>query len=271
MAARAAGYNPATLSTHKKLTGFGYGTKKDRFDRRDHVYEPPARLKGKLPPKVDLRPLMPPVYNQRHLNSCSAQAIAAALWFESRHHHDKPRHSSPSRLFIYFNERAIEGILPHNGPVSLRSGYKTVARDGVCSEPLWPYDVRRFRRRPPARCQKIATEHKAIRYMRLERSLADMRACLAEQRPFTFGFNIHKTFKSELVKKTGVVPIPTPHDKVLGGHAMLVVGYLDDSRHFIVRNSWGPTWGDRGYCYVPYQCMLDDDLAWDFWTVTKIT
>jgi hypothetical protein len=81
----------------------------------------------------------------------------------------------PSRLFIYFNERAIEGILAHNGPVSLRSGYKTVARDGVCSERLWPYDVRKFRRVPSTRCRSAAMEHKAIRYMRIQRNLAKQR------------------------------------------------------------------------------------------------
>jgi len=254
-----------------RLTGFGYGTSKDRYDRRDHHYEPPAGLKRKLPQVVDLRPHMPPVYDQRHLNACSANAIAAALWFGDRRHGTGPATVGPSRLFIYFNERAIEGILSHNGPVSLRSGYKTIARDGVCSERLWPYDVRRFRRRPALRCRTAAAEHKAIRYMRIERNLTDMRACLADHRPFTFGFNVHDTFKSGLVKRTGVVPMPTRLDKSLGGHAMLVVGYFEDSRHFIVRNSWGPSWGHDGHCYVPYHYLLEDDLAWDFWTVSRLT
>ncbi len=255
----------------KRLTGFGYGTAKDSRDRRDHYYEPPARLMERLPRKVDLRPYMPPIYNQRYLNSCSAHAIAAALWYEERVRHGNPRHPSPSRLFIYFNERAIEGNLAHNGPVSLRTGYKTVARDGVCPERMWPYDVRRFRRTPPARLREIATEHKAIRYTRIRANLTDLRACLASRHPFTFGFNVHRTFKSALVKRTGVVPAPTRHDTSLGGHAMLAVGYLEDSRHFIARNSWGPLWGDQGYCYIPYHCFLDPDLAWDFWTVSKVT
>jgi C1A family cysteine protease len=255
----------------KRPTGFGYGTIRDARDTRDHVYEPPARRKGRLPRTVDLRPHMPPVYNQRHLNACSAHAIAAALWFEERHCHGNPRSPSPSRLFIYFNERAIEGILAHNGPVSLRSGYKTVARDGVCSERLWPYDVRKFRRVPPTRCRSAAMEHKAIRYMRIQRNLADMHACLADHRSFAFGFSVHKTFKSRLVRHTGVVPRPSHPDQPLGGHAMLAVGYLDDSRHFIARNSWGRAWGDQGYCYIPYDYLLDPDLAWDFWTVSKVT
>jgi C1A family cysteine protease len=254
-----------------KLTGFGYGTRRDRPDPRDHIYAPPTGLQRKAPKKVDLRPLMPPVYDQRHLNSCSANAIAAALWFEERHRHDNPRHPSPSRLFIYFNERAIENVLAHNGPVSLRSGYKTVARDGVCSERMWPYRVRDFREAPPPHCREAATQHRAVRYMRLRPRLTHLRACLAEHRPFTFGFAVYQTFKSQLVKRTGVVPRPSKTDKRLGGHAMVAVGYLDDSRHIIARNSWGTSWGDGGYCYVPYDYLLDPNLAWDFWTVTKAT
>jgi C1A family cysteine protease len=107
--------------------------------------------------------------------------------------------------------------------------------------------------------------------MRLQRNLADMRACLADHQPFTFGFSVHKTFKSQLVKRTGVVPLPSHLDEPLGGHAMLAVGYLGDSHHIIARNSWGPSWGDGGYCYIPYDYVLDPDLAWDFWTVSKVT
>lgn len=254
-----------------RLTGLGYGTIKDRHDTRDHVYEPQTRFRRHLPQTVDLRPHMPPVYNQRHLNSCSANALAAALWFEEHHRHAHARYPTPSRLFIYFNERAIEGTLATNGPVSLRSGYKTVNRDGVCAERLWPYDVRRFRRPPPASCRKAAKAHKAIRYMRVQTNLTDMRACLANHQPFTFGFSVHETFKSRLVKQTGVAPFPTHLDKSLGGHAMLVVGYLEDSRHFIVRNSWGASWGDDGYCYIPYHYLMEPNLAWDFWTVSRVT
>ena len=259
------------MATRPRLTGFGYGTAKDRHDRRDHLYVPRAMPRSGLPQKVDLRPHMPPVYNQHHLNACSANAIAAALWFEERHRHRNPRHPSPSRLFIYFTQRAMEGIIAHNDPVQLRDGYKTVAKLGVCSEHMWPYDVRRFRRRPLNACYQMAEEHKAIRYARLDHTLTSMRACLADQQPFTVGVELHKTFKSQLVRQTGVVPLPAGDDKVLGGHAMLVVGYFDDSRHFVVRNSWGSTWGDGGHCYIPYSYLLRPDLCWDLWTVAKVT
>ena len=254
-----------------RLTGFGYGTSRDKRDKRDHLYEPPAEVRRNLPDTIDLRRRMPPVYDQRHLNSCSANAIAAALWFQQRQCEGNPRYPSPSRLFIYFNERAMEGMLAHNGPVSLRSGYKSVVRDGVCSERLWPYDVQRFRTPPDPRCRRVAETHRAVRYMRLAQSLIHLRGCLAVGQPFAFGFAVYKTFKSRLVKRTGVVSLPSRTDTRLGGHAMLAVGYLNDSRHFIARNSWGKSWGDNGYCYIPYDYVMRPDLAWDFWTVSKTT
>lgn len=247
---------------------YGYGTKRDRADPRDHYYSVARTVQ--LPDAVDLRAEMPPVYNQHHLNSCSAHAIAAALWFDARRR--QRRAHSPSRLFIYYNERATEDVIDMNVPVSLRDGYKTVAKVGACAEPHWPYEVRRFRRKPLARCYEAAHEHRVIRYLRLRQSLRHMHSCLAEGFPFAVGLAVYKSFKSALVKRTGVVPIPERgQERCLGGHAMLVVGYMNDSRHFIVRNSYGKEWGDRGYCYLPYRYMLDSNLAWDFWTVRRVT
>ena len=253
----------------KRHSVHGYGTARDRADTRDHRYAIPNRLRGKLPGTVDLRRNMPPVYNQQHLNSCSANAIGAALWFDARRHH--PRVPSPSRLFIYYHERVIEHVVKFNAAVSLRNGYKTVASVGVCSEQHWPYDIRRYRRKPTPACFTAAAHHKAIDYSRLPQTLKHMRACLAEGHPFVMAIAVHKTFKSKLVKRTGVISVPNRLDPLLGGHAVLVVGYEEDSRHFIVRNSWGTGWGDRGYCYLPYHYMLNTDLAWDPWTVRRIT
>lgn len=246
-----------------------YGTARDRRDRRDHVYTVPASLARRMPRRVDLRPHCPPVYEQKHLNSCSANAIAAALWFDERRR--APRSGSPSRLFIYFNERAREGSIATNAPVSLRDGYRSVSRQGVCSERAWPYDVERFRRKPPTRCYESAERRRALWYGRLQPTLRDMKACLAEGYPFTAGFSVYRSFESREVKRTGLVPMPARHEKLLGGHAMLVVGYSDGDRHFIVRNSWGSAWGDRGYCYIPYGYVLAPQHAWDFWTVRRLT
>jgi C1A family cysteine protease len=203
------------------------------------------------------------------LNSCSANAIAAAIWITERRHNRKA--SSPSRLFIYYNERAKEGEISINGTVELGDGCQSVARTGTCSERMWPYNVRRFRRRPPAECYTAAAQHRPIWYGRIEQALDDLKGCLAEGFPFTGAFAVYESFLTREVKRTGIVPLPVPHDRHIGGHAMLVVGYDDRRQVFIVRNSWGREWGIRGYGYLPYKYVLDPAHAWDFWTVRRVT
>lgn len=246
-----------------------FGTRPDRPDKRDRYYEAPPSLRRRLPRATDLRPHCPPVYDQKHLNSCSANAIAAALWMDER---SRMRTSpSPSRLFIYYNERAAEGIISINGTVQLRDGYRSVARTGVCSERLWPYDVERYRRRPSAACYAEAAGRRAIWFGRIRQALDDLKACLAEGYGFTGAFAVYQSFLSREVTRTGVVPIPGAHDRHIGGHAMLVVGYDDRARHFVIRNSFGAAWGDRGYGYLPYEYVMNPERGWDFWTVRRVT
>jgi C1A family cysteine protease len=180
------------------------------------------------------------------------------------------RHREPSRLFIYYNERAREGLIGTNAPVSLRDGYRSVARAGVCPERLWPYDPAQFRRKPPAKCFEAATEDRAIAYFRLPSSLSHFRACLAERFPFTMGMSVYDSFLTPAVRTSGRVPMPDRSEAPRGGHAVLVVGYRDASEHFIVRNSWGRGWGHAGYFFLPYAYLLNPALAFDFWTVRRV-
>lgn len=247
--------------------GMKYGTHPDVPDGRDHEYASPGGA-IRLPRRVDLTSSCPPVYDQgKTLNSCSANAIGAALWYLERRR--SRRAPSPSRLFLYYNERAREHLAGTNAPVSLRSGYKSVAKQGICSEQLWPYRDERFAVQPPPACYAAALEHRALRYARLRRELRTLRHCLAEGFPFTVGLSVYASFESAAVARSGVVPLPRPHERQLGGHAVLVVGYDDETHRFIVRNSAGPHWGERGYCRMPYAYLLDENLAWDFWTVRR--
>jgi C1A family cysteine protease len=243
-----------------------FGTHPDIPNVHDRVYLPASTTR--LPRAVDLRPLCPPVYDQHNLNSCSANAIAAALWFEDRRT-ISPDAPSPSRLFIYYNERAHEHVVHHNVAVSLSDGYRSVATRGVCPEEMWPYHVRHYARKPPRHCFHAAGSDRALSYFRLHRSIDIMEACLAEGSPFTLGVSVHQSFMSKRVKRTGVIPVPTRHDPLLGGHAMLVVGYDHAKAHFIVRNSFGRKWGMDGYCFIPYAFAMHESLSWDFWTCTR--
>ena len=108
-------------------------------------------------------------------------------------------------------------------------------------------------------------------YARVKRNLGHMKACLAGGSPFAMGVSIYESFESKHVRRTGLVPIPAVNEKLLGGHALLVVGYDDRSRRFIVRNSWGPRWGRVGYCFIPYDFVVHRrKFAWDFWTIGSL-
>ncbi len=70
--------------------------------------------------------------------------------------------------------------------------------------------------------------------------------------------------------KTGNMPMPKSGENPIGGHAVLAVGYDNEDRVFIVRNSWGEGWGDAGYFYMPYAYLLDDNLSDDLWTIRLV-
>jgi len=178
--------------------------------------------------------------------------------------------SSPSRLFIYYNERVREGRIGKNIPVSLRTGYQSVASLGACPETMWPYRVSGFARKPTATCYREGRARRVTSYRRIRRELGPLRASLVEGFPFSFAITVYRSFESKAVARTGRVPIPRRGEAALGGHAMLAVGYDDDLACFIVRNSFGPRWGLAGHCLLPYAYLMRVDLAWDFWTARHV-
>jgi C1A family cysteine protease len=246
-----------------------YGWLPDLPDQRDRIFAAaPATLRA-LPPRVDMRAQNPPVYDQGQLGSCTAQAIAAALEFAQA----KQRQAdvfTPSRLFIYYNERAILGTIDEDSGAMLRDGIKSVARQGGPHESLWPHLVARFRVKPSAAAYRDGLLHEALLYQRLRQSIDQLKACLADGYPFVFGFSVYESLESSAVAKSGDVRLPGRGDALLGGHAVTVVGYDDPRRRFIIRNSWGASWGDRGYGTMPYAYLLDSGLSDDFWTIKLV-
>jgi C1A family cysteine protease len=246
-----------------------YGTCPDVPDHRDHHWEPAPDALRKLPSSVDLRRLCPPVYDQGPLNSCSAQALAAAMWYRARV--DRRDATGPSRMFIYYNERSLEKRPRCNVPVSLRDGHKTLRKLGACAEHKWRYQFRNFSVRPPKHCYADASLNRVERYARLTRDLKLMKACLADRRPFTMGMSVYESFHTDAVKRSGVAPLPQPDETLLGGHAVMVVGYDDRRESLIVRNSWGPKWGRGGHFLLPYEFVVSPKkYAWDFWTILEL-
>ncbi len=246
-----------------------YGWVPDLPDARDHLYAAPVTLMANLPPTVDLRPHCPPVYDQGQLGSCTGNAIAGAVQFEREKQQLSPDFI-PSRLFIYYGERVIEGTVGTDSGAQIRDGIKVVSHLGVPPETDWPYDITKFAQKPPAAAYSDALKDRAVSYSRLAQSLSQMKGCLASGYPFVFGFTVYDSFESQAVANTGVVPMPAAGEGVLGGHAVMAVGYDDSQQRFIVRNSWGTGWGMQGYFTMPYAYLTDRSLAADFWTIRLV-
>ena len=247
-----------------------YGWVPDLPDHRDHLYAAPVALLPVLPAKTDLTPQCPPVYDQGQLGSCTANAIAAAAQFDLLKQAVTPAFT-PSRLFIYYNERAMEGTVASYSGAQIPDGIKSVGQQGDCQETEWPYAIAKFRTKPSAQCCRDAIRHKAVLYQRLTPVLSQLKGSLASGYPFVFGFTVYESFESATVAKTGHAPLPAVGEQSVGGHAVLGVGYDDRRQWFIVRNSWGAAWGLKGYFTLPYAYVTDANLAADFWTIRVVS
>lgn len=246
-------------------TKMKYGWKRDAVDPRDLLYRKIAAPRTEpLPDHVDLREKCSPVENQGQLGSCTANALVAALEFLEIL--NGQAYVDLSRLFVYYNERAMEGSVNEDSGAQIRDGVKSLVQLGVCPESEWPYDVGRFTQKPTDAAYALAKDHVVTSYHRLL-NIEEMLGCLADGFPFVFGFTVFKTFESDAVRETGVVPMPMHGERNLGGHAVTAVGYDRDSRRFIVRNSWGTGWGQRGYFTMPFEYV--ERYGSDFWTIRK--
>jgi len=245
-----------------------YGWVPDLPDQRDLVYAAPAATIMALPTAVDLRAQCPAVYDQGQLGSCTGNAIAGCFEFERL----KQGLSDfvPSRLFIYYNERVIEHTVNSDAGAEIRDGIKVVAKQGVPPETDWPYDITKFAEKPPAKAYTDAAKHQVTSYHRVNRVLNQFKGCLASGYPFVLGFTVYDSFESAQVAHTGHLNMPQPGEAVVGGHAVMAVGYDDKHQRFIIRNSWGPDWGMKGYFTMPYQYLMEPNLSDDFWTIRLV-
>jgi C1A family cysteine protease len=217
----------------------------------------------RLPTKVDLRSKMPPVYDQGNLGSCTAQALCGLVGYDNPEIHG-------SRLFVYYNERVLENHVSQDTGATLADGIKTLQKHGVCEETLWPYNPANFAVCPPKTCYNAALQHVALQVKNIRNDLTTMKSSLCNGCPFVVGFLVYKSFESAYVTKTGYVPMPSAREQLLGGHAVVCVGYDDTKNVFIMRNSWGTNWGDKGYFYLPYAYLTSTKLASDLWNIIKM-
>lgn len=222
-----------------------------------------------VPDRVDLRDLCTAVEDQGQIGSCTANATVGAL----EYHYKRRDGYSPelSRMFVYFNARRMRGQVGMDTGAQIREAMAAVMAYGACREELWPYNPMLFAAMPSPDAYNDGAAHEAIQYARVDGGQGAISA-LARGLPVVFGTVIPQRCFDEAAR-TGVIPPPTPQEVAApadGGHAMLIVGYDNPSRMFIVRNSWGEGWGDRGYCQIPYDVMDACSRAEDFWVVAEL-
>lgn len=224
-----------------------------------------------LPSEADLsaQPDMPPIYDQGQLNSCTANAIAAAVDFDN--HLQTQKFLTPSRMWVWYQERVIEGTVTQDAGAYIRDGAKVVASLGVCPDSDWPYDPATFANAPPPKDYSDALGDRVLTYAAVPQDLWSLKSVLAGGRPVVFGFTVYSSFESQQVANTGILPMPSPSEAVVGGHAVVLVGYNDAVDRFRVRNSWGTGWGQQGYFEMPYLYVTSASLASDFWVMQTVT
>lgn len=219
---------------------------------------------------VDLRHKCPIVYNQGKLGSCTANSIAFLYQYCEMKQNNNSLFT-PSRLFIYYNERDMEGDINEDNGAEIHDGIHSLNTMGVCDELRWPYDIEKFNIEPTDDCYIYAKNNIAIEYQPVKNDIMEFKKCLINGNPVSFGFIVFDSFESKETARTGIMSIPKSNEKKLGGHAVALVGYNDTKKYFIVRNSWGEEWGDKGYFYMPYDFITNKDWVSDCWIVTKVS
>jgi C1A family cysteine protease len=246
-----------------------YGWRPDHPDHRDLVYgAPPLIAFHELPRKVDLRDACPPIQDQGNTQSCTGHMLAFLI------HYDRLKEGledlPPSRLFPYYNARVTEGSESIDNGAAIRDLIKSVNRQGYCDESLWPFDTKMVTVKPADAAYEQAFGRKISKYERVGQSADLIRSVLAHGRPVGFGVSVFESFESPATASTGIIPMPGKNEGFLGGHAIAIVGYDDDEKVFGFRNSYGIKWGLSGYGTLPYNYVLNPDLANGFWAIDMV-
>ena len=244
------------------------------------------KSRKKLKKSINLREYCSPIDNQGDLNSCTAHAgVGLVEYFEIK---TSGKYINASKMFLYKATRNLAKSTTDSG-AQLRTTMAAMVLFGIPPEKYWPYYESQVNKEPTAFCYAFAQNYQALQYYRLdtpgitpEELLTHIKINLAYQLPIMFGFSTYQSINEPKTKKTGMIPYPNQNESAIDGHAVVAVGYDDDLKiennyygqteptegAFLIRNSWGRKWGDKGYGWLPYDYVLKG-LARDWWSLLK--
>lgn len=214
-----------------------------------------------IPSFFSLRSIMSPILNQGSIGTCVSNAFALCIATMTK------KNVKPSRLFHYAVSRILTNtVLTDDSGLYIRDACNTITKYGVCQEVLWDYNDTKYDILPPLNAFQNARYFKKFLYTFINQDLISLKQCLVTNKtPIIFGFMVYDSFMKDNVVTTGIVPYPNIQtESLLGGHCMLIIGFDDVKQNFICANSWGTSWGDKGFCYIPYTYLTDPNLASDF-------
>ena len=254
-----------TIITPVGVKGLGWLPGNRRHFRSLRVYRSYSQ-NYKLLSSVDMRALDTPIKDQGQLGSCTSFMATGIMQFVRKAL--GLTYISLSELFIYYNERVLEGTVSEDSGASIGDAFAVLNSSGACPESDWPYDPNVFAQKPPQECYTDALFDIATQELALTGSLDSIKQVLAQGFPVGFGFDVYASFRN--IGSDGIMPVPASSEALLGGHAVMYVGYDDTRQLFIVRNSWGASWGASGYFFMPYE-IVTNGMASDFRTVLMVS
>lgn len=242
--------------------------------------EPTPEEIANLPKKFDFSHDLPVIHDQGNLGSCTAQAITLAMEYKLKEMND---YQLLSPLFLYYNERRLIGTIKKDSGASLSDGIKAICTWGVCRESLWSYsdDKIKFKVKPSKEAYEDAKNYMGldgIQTSYVNYSLESIKSRLAQGVPVVFGIYVYPSFESYKAEKTGKIPMPSPRERIIGGHALMFTGYNDETKEFKFANSWGSDWGDNGFGYLKYDYVMNVGapsyrpyfFSNDLWSIDKV-
>lgn len=242
--------------------------KREPVDGRDILSQRHLLAPNSLPEKFELS-LQVPIYDQLDIGSCVANSACHCYRYESAQVLNNFKFE-PSRLFVYYNARSIQGWEKEDSGSFIRDGFKAMSKWGLASESIWPYFTEDFAEKPTLQVYADGLNNITIKYATVQQSETTIKQTLLSGAAVSFGFNVYSSFFGNWEHATGIMPLPKSNEDLEGGHAISIIGWDNAKKSFLIQNSWGVQWGQNGKFWMPYSFLLDSNEADDFWCIEEI-